>query len=38
MAQKQGFRTFNGAATDMRYFSRSKFSRSLFHKKNFRFI
>ena len=26
------------AATDMRYFARSKFSRSLVHKKNFSLI
>ena len=25
---------FKGAVTDMRYFARSKFSRSLVHKKN----
>ena len=30
--------TFKGAATDMRYFSRNKFSSSLVHKKNFRLI
>ena len=30
--------TFKGAATDMRYFSRSKFSSSLVHKKNFSLI
>ena len=29
---------FKAAATDMRYFARSKFSRSLVHKKNFSLI
>ena len=29
---------FKGAATDMRYFARSEFSRSLVHKKNFTLI
>ena len=29
---------FKGAATDMRYFARSKFSRSLVHKKHFSLI
>ena len=29
---------FKGAVTDMRYFARSKFSRSLVHKKNFNLI
>ena len=27
--------TFKGAVADLRYFARSKFSRSLVHKKNF---
>ena len=31
-------RLFEAAATDMRYFARSKFSRSLVHKKNFSLI
>ena len=30
--------TIKGAKTDMRYFARSKFSKSLVHKKNFRLI
>ena len=29
------FTSIKGAVTDMRYFERSKFSRSLVHKKNF---
>ena len=29
---------FKGAVTDMRYFARSNFSRSLVHRKNFSLI
>ena len=32
------YTSVKGAATDMRYFARSKFSRSLVHKKNFSLI
>ena len=32
------FILFKGAATDMRYLARSKFSRSLVHKENFTLI
>ena len=31
-------KSIKGAATDMRYFARGKFSRSLIHKKNFSLI
>ena len=31
-------KSIKGAATDIRYFARGKFSRSLIHKKNFSLI